>query len=87
MRAHGGAETDIPCSPDKLLQRCPSRLDTLVELLCVEATHGMLDDNQPGLDLPRLGLCEDKGLEGVRRYDVGGNAALGEFDAVVETPR
>lgn len=47
----------------------------------------MFDDENARLDLPCLGLRQDQRLERLGRNDVGGNAALGEFDAVVETPR
>jgi hypothetical protein len=74
-------------SADEAFQRRPRRLDPVLELGRVEPAHRMLDDDEPRLDLPRLGLSQDQRPEGVGRDDVGGNAAFSEFDAVVETPR
>jgi len=47
----------------------------------------MLDDENSRLDLAGLSLRENERPKRLGRNDVGGNAALGEFDAVVETPR
>jgi hypothetical protein len=53
----------------------------------VEAADRMLHDDQARFDLACLGLRKDQRFERLRRDDVSGDAALLEFDAVVETPR
>ena len=63
------------------------RFDAFPELVGVQAADRMLHDDQPGLDLAGLGLRQNQRLERLSGDHVGRDAALLEFDAVVETPR
>ena len=47
----------------------------------------MFDDDHFGFDLARFGLSSDQGFKRFRCDEVGSNAALFQFNAVVETPR
>lgn len=74
-------------SADHLLQLGPGRIDAIRQLGRIEATHGMLHDQEPRFHLPRLGLRQDEWTERIGGDHVGRDAALCQFDAVVETPR
>lgn len=76
-----------PHSARQLLDGRPGGVDTLGQLGLVQASDRVLHDDQARFNLARLGLRQDERLEGFSRNDVGSDAALGEFDAVVETPR
>jgi hypothetical protein len=72
---------------DHLGERCPGRVDPFGQFLGVETTDWVLHDQQTRLYFSRLGLSQDEWLECFRGDDIGRDAALSEFNAVVETPR
>ena len=82
-----GATTPCLALCDHLGERGPRRLNPLLELGRVEAADGMLHHKKFGLDPACLRLRDDERAEGFRGDDVGGDTALLELDAVVETPR
>jgi hypothetical protein len=61
--------------------------DAFTQLVGVQPADRMLDHDQPRFDLARLGLRQHERLERLSGDHVGRDAALLEFDAVVETPR
>ena len=62
-------------------------IDPLFEFFGVEPTDRVLDNDEPRLHLAGQRLRTHQRFEGVRCDEVGRDAALFEFDAVVETPR
>ena len=62
-------------------------MDTLRQFLGVQATDGMFDHDDMGIDLARLSLGLHQGQECIGGQDKVGNATFFKFDAVMETPR
>ena len=61
--------------------------DAFTQFLGIEAADGVLHDDKPRLDLAGFRLGKDQRLERLGGDHEGRDAALLEFDAVVETPR
>lgn len=74
-------------SPGDLGESTPRHIDALCELSLIEATHGVLYDQQARLHLAGLCLGQNKRPKRFSGNHIGRDAALLEFNAVVETPR
>jgi len=74
-------------SPGDLGESTPRHVDALREFSLIEATHRVLHDQQARLDLASLCLGQNQRPERFSGNHIGRDAALLEFNAVVETPR
>ena len=74
-------------SAEDFRQLRPGRIDAFDQLGGIETADRMFDDQKLRLHFASLGLCQHQGTERIRGDHISRDAALFEFNAVVETPR